>query len=266
MKATQLIGWLLLIAGAIGNVMPPWFFLSFLLGSLIILTHCLISLFLKSISTFDKLLTVSSALLMVGILFRYQYYPGHTLILLFSSGSILALSFYYLEKNRETKNPEAIVYLNYSILIIYLLFRLYFWPYAFMILIIAAIITALNFHIHYSNNTKIKLPHLALGMLVVFSFVLSFAHADRVFYSVHGRTLEQTFGPNYSYKIWDKYSWFLYQAGKQDEAIEANRNAILQIQRYTSPGDINAEATIDLLRFNKKMIQNNTWTEYNEMY
>lgn len=65
------------------------------------------------------------------------------------------------------------------------------------------------------------------------------------------------------YFSWDKYSWFLYTEGKQDDAIQANKNAqtavekCLQNPRY---GDESEYAR--LIKEHQLAIKNRSWVKY----
>lgn len=111
------------------------------------------------------------------------------------------------------------------------MFRLQYWPCGTVILgcpllfIMVLLLTISYFVLLFTVKTKLKFPQIFLIVYFVFSLVLSYTHSDRIYYFFNLNSVLNEESRNTNYHSWDKYSWFLYLAHKQDEAIEANQNA-----------------------------------------
>jgi len=98
--------------------------------------------------------------------------------------------------------------------------------------IIVFLVTISCFVLLLSCKTQFKFPHAFLAVYFVFFFALSFTHSARIYYFFNLNPLLNGELRNTNYYSWDKYSWFLYTADKQDEAIEANQNAQKAAVKY----------------------------------
>jgi hypothetical protein len=92
---------------------------------------------------------------------------------------------------------------------------------------------------------------------------LSFTPAHRIYYFVNLSKVVNGDTRNILYKSWDKYSWFLYIADKQDQAIEANQKAQKAAQKYLSMYQ-NEEALqyLNLIKQHGQQIEDNNWTAF----
>jgi len=100
-------------------------------------------------------------------------------------------------------------------------------------------------------------------MYFIFFFILSFTHSDRIYYFIKLNTVLNAESRTTNYYSWDKYSWFLYIADKQNEAIEANQNAQKAAEEYLKIiQDEKAVQYLTLIKQHGQQIQDRNWTTY----
>lgn len=214
-----------------------------------------------------KLQIIAWIIFIIGIIFRLLHYPGTAVISLLGTLLLVIHSIIYLVKNANTNLPSTFLYLSYSFLTVYVLFRLQYWSCGPMILgysllfIIVLLLTISSFILLLTSKIKIKLPQIFLVVYFIFFFVLSFTHSYRIYYFFNLNPVLNGESRNTNYHSWDKYSWFLYLADRQDEAIEANQNAQKAAEDYLR--SIPDEETVQYLTVIKQhgqKIQDKNWT------
>jgi hypothetical protein len=216
-----------------------------------------------------KLQIIAWALFSLGFIFRLLHYPGTAIISLIGTLLLLIHSIIYLSKNAKTNLPTSFLHLSFSLLTTYILFRFQYWSFGPMIFglsplfIISFLVTLTCFILHFTKKTPLKFPQLFLLLYFAFFMILSFTHADKVYYFFNLNTVLNSGSRNTNYYCWDKYSWFLYIAHKQDEAILANRNAQNAAIEYLKiVQDENAVHYLALIKQHEQQIQHNSWTTY----
>ncbi len=172
-----------------------------------------------------KALNITSwTIFFLGLIGKFFHYPTTLLMIL---GCLLLLIYGLITFFKEIKTnlPYSLQPLSFAFLSIYLLFRVQYWGFARYIFALTFILVATCLILYLVKKAKFKLREIILVLYFAFIFLLSFIHADKIYYIVNLNTVLNSEIRNYSYSAWDKYSWFLYIAGKQDEAVQANQNA-----------------------------------------
>jgi hypothetical protein len=216
-----------------------------------------------------KLQIIAWTIFIIGLVFRLLHYPGTSVISILGTLLLVIHSILYLVKNAKTNLPTSFLHLSYSLLTVYLLFRLQYWSCGPMILgyslffIIVLLLTISCFVLLFSSKTQFKFPQIFLVVYFVFFFVLSFTHSDRIYYFFNLNTALNGESINTNYQSWDKYSWFLYIADKQDEAIEANQNAQKAVEEYLKIiPDEEAVQYSTVIKQHGQQIQDKNWTSW----
>lgn len=216
-----------------------------------------------------KLQIIAWTILIIGLVFRLLHYPGTSVISLLGTLLLIIHSIIYLFKNARTNLPTSFLHVSYSLVTIYILFRLQYWPVGPMILgyslffIIVSLVTISCFVLHIRNKIPIKFPQIFLAIYFGFFFWLSFTHSDRIYYFFNLNTVLNSESRNTNYYSWDKYSWFLYIADKHDEAIEANQNAQKAAEEYLKNiPDEEAAQYLKLIKQHGQQIKENNWTSW----
>jgi len=216
-----------------------------------------------------KLQIIAWTIFIIGLVFRLLHYPGTSLISLLGTVLLVIHSIIYLVKNAKTNLPTSFLHLSYSLLTVYVLFRLQYWSCGPMILgyslffIIVLLLTISCFVLMFSSKTQFKFPQIFLVVYFVFFIALSFTHSDRIYYFFNLNTVLNGESRNTNYQSWDKYSWFLYIADKQDEAIEANQNAQKAAEEYLKMiPDEEAVQYLTLIKQHGQQIQDKNWTSW----
>jgi hypothetical protein len=216
-----------------------------------------------------KLQIIAWTIFIIGLVFRLLHYPGITVLSLLGTLLLLIHCIIYIAKNAKTNLPTSFLHLSYTLATIYILFRLQYWPVRPMILgysaffIIVLLVTISCFVLHITNKTPFKFPQIFLVVYFAFFFVLSFTHSDRIYYFFNLNTVLNGESRNTNYKYWDKYSWFLYIADKQDEAIEANQKAQKAVEEYLKIiQDEEAVQYSTVIKQHGQQIQDKNWTSW----
>lgn len=216
-----------------------------------------------------KLLIIAWTIFIIGLAFRLLHYPGTAVISLLGTLLLVIHSIIYLVKNAKTNLPISFLHLSYSLATIYILFRFQYWPVGPIVLgyslffVIVLLVTISCFVLHITNKTPIKFSQIFLAIYFAFFFWLSFTHSDRIYYFFNLNTVINSESRNTNYYSWDKYSWFLYIAGKQDESIEANQNAQKAAEEYLKiiPGE-EAIKYLTTIKQHGQQIRDKNWTSW----
>lgn len=216
-----------------------------------------------------KLLITAWTIFAIGLVFRLLHFPGSELISILGTLLLFIHSIIYTAKNAKTNSPSSFLHLSYALLTIYILIRLQFWPAGPMILgfsalfIIGLLVTIACFVLHINRKIPLKFAQIFLIAYFVLYFVLSFTPSHRIYYFVNLSSIVNGDTRNVLYKSWDKYSWFLYLADKQDQAIEANLKAQKAAQKYLSMHqDEEALQYLTLIKQHGQQIEDNNWTAF----
>lgn len=185
-----------------------------------------------------KLLLIAWVMFIIGLFFRLLHYPGASVILVLGTLLHIIHSVIYLAQNAKSNLVMSFLHLSYASITTYILFRLQYWPGGPMIMgfslffIIVLLITLYYFKLQLTSKVEFKLPQIFLVLYFVIFIALSFTHSYSIYYFMNLNPVLNGDSRNTDYYSWDKYSWFLYIANKQEEAIEANQNAQKAANEY----------------------------------
>jgi hypothetical protein len=214
-----------------------------------------------------KLLIIAWMTFVLGLLGKLFHIPGANIISILGTFLLLLHSIIFLIKNFKTGLTEALFYLSYSSVTLYVLIRIMHWPAGIKILGFYTLFL-LPFFICIAYFTRIrefsqwrKIPNILLLLYFFFFFQLSFTHGYKIYYFFNLNTVLN--GPQKVIRpeIWDDYSWFLYKANNKMEALQANQNAIESARQiYNQPEEMEQlNATVQYLESNKVKLLTNTW-------
>lgn len=178
-------------------------------------------------------------------------------------------SIFYLVKHAKTNLPNCFLHLSLSAMTVFVLCKINYWscgPMIFgspLLFIVALLVAIIYFGMLFSRKLPIKLPQLFLGVYFVFFFVLSFVHSYSIYYFFNLEEPLNIKSRNIDYRSWDNYSWFLYIADKQEEALEANKMAKNAAEEYLKvEQDEKAVQYLDLIEKHHQQIQDDNWTSW----
>jgi len=214
-----------------------------------------------------KMQIIALITFLLGVVFKLLHYPGGALILLLGTLLFFVHSIIYLFKNAKTNLPMSFLHLSYSFLTMYLLFRFQYWscgPRIFgspLLFLIVLFVTLTCFVLLFKNKSQFKFSQIFLIVYFAFFWVLSYIHSDRIYYFFNLNTVLNSEARETNYNSWDRYSWFLYIANKQDEALEANHKAQKAVEEYLKiTSDSNAVYDLGLIKQHEQQIRDKSWT------
>lgn len=216
-----------------------------------------------------KLQIIAWSCFLVGLIIKIPHYPGSALLMIIGVLLLLIHSVLFLIKNAKDKLPESMLNIAFTVMTFYFLCRilyLRFGPLIFgysilYILLIGVSIAAII--INFGNAKKIKLPQILLIIYYLFSIWISFIPSSEIFYFFNLNEKTQKANRIENFNAWDRYSWFLYGIGKQDEAIEANMNSqcIIEEKLKIEQSDYLLDE-LDRIKKHNEQIQEKSWIEY----
>lgn len=213
-----------------------------------------------------KLLVISATLFAGSLMLHFAHIPGHGATMLLSILFFIIHNTIYFIKNIRSKPDRVFAFLTINAFAYYLFTRFYFWANSGIVLIISMLLLLTWLGFHFFKKASFS----ALQIVVVSSFVVvsatSFVHADRIFYMFNAPYLKESTASE-NYELWDRYSWFLYLAGKYDEAESANKTALKGVQellKKDQPLEIWRDSEKLLLMRHEK-IRSRSWYEYSDL-
>lgn len=112
----------------------------------------------------------------------------------------------------------------------------------------------------YKNKKLISLNSIFCFVIIAFTVFIKFLPAHNTYYLTNIKLNHEI---EIDYYSWDKYSWFLYMEGKDDEAMQANKSAQAAVEKcLQNPifGDENEYFT--LIKEHELAIKNKNWNKY----
>ncbi|HAA15373.1 MAG TPA: hypothetical protein DCE41_28225 [Cytophagales bacterium] len=128
-----------------------------------------------------------------------------------------------------------------------------FLPAATIFLVGSLTYTGLAFWL--ARGQAVRSRWMSIGLLAILSLILFLMPVHQRYHLLHF-----TFHPKLGedYRTWDKYSWFLYQADKYDEAKEASDRALSIAEKE---GD---ESWARFIQMHNEKIDSHVWDVYTE--
>jgi hypothetical protein len=132
-----------------------------------------------------------------------------------------------------------------------LLFTVKFYPFASVVLALAVVFSLVSILRAWKNKRMQALTFPA----VCFALALAF-HTMPADNKYHLMNIRWSYEADTDFSSWDKYSWFLYQNSKYDEALSASHSA-LKIAR-----DAGEAEWVGLITEHKTKIEKKSWTTF----
>jgi hypothetical protein len=216
-----------------------------------------------------KLHLIAWIFIAIAMTLRLLHYPLSAVFFVLGVFFLFIFSTHYAVKNIGVDLPNSLLYVSFFFLTLYLLFRLQYWPCGpavfgftalFMLAFFVAVICLI---VHVSEKTTFRFPQIIFLLYFFCILVLSYTPSHRIYYFFNLHPLLNTEEILTNYRYWDKYSWFLYKSEKQDEAIEANANALkIVIMRLNHTHDPEAMQYARIIQDHGQYIKNKSWTSY----
>ncbi len=212
-----------------------------------ILIYGIVSLSRKKQRVEAGMLTLSS-LMLLGLLFKIQYWAGGGLLSTIGSsllflGSVWA--FVYTFKKNQKKKLGAL-FLSIGISGIFFTFKISNWPAANMLFIPAAVSMIASLFFLFKNGFELKLSYL-VSIIVMLLIVITFVSKESQLHRFrHINTSHPELNVPENYYI---YAWKLSKEGEKSQAIENLNYAIQEIDNpnnayfnmYFNDGDLSKE-------------------------
>lgn len=193
---------------------------------------------------------IAYSLFTTGIVLKFLHLPKNAFVIL--SGIILLLIINSIAAFKRQESKFTIFKGFASTLwLTLILFTLKFWPFTFVILILALVLTGIT--IAYGINEK-KLSStkgLAVCIVAAFSFYLMPSDMRYELISIKWNQEIKT-----DYRSWDKYSWFLYQNENYTAAFSASEKA-LSIAKEQKNTDC-----VTFISKHQELIKTKSWNSY----
>ncbi|OYU95799.1 MAG: hypothetical protein CFE21_11720 [Bacteroidetes bacterium B1(2017)] len=213
---------------------------------------------------------ISLLLFLIGIAFKLLHWAGADIILLVGCAIFFSVSLIHFFKNIRNNIAYSFLYLSFSLWIIYFLFRLLYWPggpsilFGFkLVFFVPFFVSIAWFALQLQSKTRFRLPQFMLIAFFLFSWSISYRQSDEFYYFFYLNPVLNKTSREYNYRSWDKYSWFLYNVKKQEEAIEANTKAqeALDKQLNLFEDPITKEYST-ILKQHRQLILDHTWRSF----
>lgn len=206
-----------------------------------------------------KIEKIIYSLYAIGIVFKLFKLPLHTVFILVT---LLAILIYYVfclfRKNKDLLS--TLTGFVTALWLFCLLSILKHFPFMNMLWILSILSSMALFIPLYKNRKTTSGNSMFCSVIIIITIFFRFLPAHNTYYITN---IKFNYEIETDYFSWDKYSWFLYTNGKEDEAIQANKNAQTAVEKcLKNPkfGDENEYFT--LIKEHQLEIRNKTWKEY----
>ena len=197
----------------------------------------------------DSLFYVFFGVFSSGFLLNFFRFPMHTIIMLVGIGGMLIIGAIYMLKKHRLKGILVFASSFWSIL---LLSYVKFWP-NIIIFLVALVFFAVVVYL-FLQEPVVHMEHqLILGMIIIVAANIGTSPKDERYYLLN---IQFNIHIQNDYYAWDKYSWFLYNSGKVDEAILANRKAFEIVQNTDD------STMIEFIKKHKQYLKEDNWEEF----
>ncbi len=216
---------------------------------------------------------VGIIMLPLGLVLKFLMLPFANLT--FVLGATIMIIYSYLEffRLRKENITAAAMMISACFGLIYIMFRLQYWPgtNAHLIAAVAVMVVAM---VLYVFKKKVYGFHwwffvCTLGFVVLVSSVST----SKLLYTTHLAEPLHSFSHTYNFYDWDRYSWYLNQEGKKEEALAANteaiaaynnaqRDGIVMMNHYISPKGDPLGEPLDLINKHRESIMSDSWTAF----
>ena len=144
--------------------------------------------------------------------------PYHTILMAIGAVGIIIIGIsYFIMKDKE----RGLLSLSTSAWCLYLISVVKFLPQTYF-LIAAVFITVITALYLVKKKHLVQLQTFAAGVIFLTAIMMVVQPSDERYYLLN---IKFNYHIGQDYWAWDKYSWFLYLDGKNEEALEASNMA-----------------------------------------
>lgn len=199
------------------------------------------------------------SLYLIGLILKLFRLPYHTIFILVS---LLIITTYYtyciISKKKELYS--TLTGLLTAVWLFYLLSILKFFSFVGIVSLVTVCLSGILFIVLVKNKKIITANSIFCAVIITITVFFKILPAHYTYY---------LFGIKFNYRIekdyftLDKYSWFLYNADKQTEAIEANKQAQKAVEiSLKNPEQGDEEEYSILIKKHESDILNKNWKNY----
>lgn len=219
---------------------------------------------MKKIITIRPIEIAVLLIIIVGMFFKREHWPGANELLLLSGLSIILYYLINLRKIKKDKDEalKSLIGITIGLFAFYFVLRVVFWAGSFTFLLLALGLLIVTIALTFMKKKLYMIQLALLAIAFSTSAYLVFIPYHSVFYFVHFKHVEVAEDAPFDY--WDRYSRLLYVDGEFERALEANDSARLSFDYCTRPPFNEKNDSIYLIQIesNRKMIESRTWDQY----
>ncbi len=216
---------------------------------------------------------ISWLILAWGILFKFIHYPGANFLTLLGGLLLLIYSLIFAIKNLSNNLIDSFLKISISLVMLYLVFRINYWSIAKQFFYLPFIFGLITLGLIVYNKTILRFKHILFGLYFFLFIGISFVHSYQIYYVFNYKELDTTDisnieHPCFSYKIFNKYSWFLYLAGKHNKSLEYNKlseETAEQCAQKSRFARDEVQKDIFIIRHNALLIKERKWEKFEEL-
>lgn len=200
------------------------------------------------------------SLFAIGIVLKLFKLPLHTVFILVT---LLTLLLYYTFcLIRKSKDFHSTLTGFVTVLWLFcLLAILKHFTFQNIILIIAIVASIALIALLWRNNKLTSRNSVVGGLIIAATLFFKFLPAHHTYYLTN---IKFNYEIEKDYLSWDKYSWFLYTGGKEEHALEANKNAQKALEScLANPEYLHGHETEykSILKEHQLAIENKSWVK-----
>lgn len=200
-----------------------------------------------------KLQIIAYAIFLIGLILKFFHFPKNTIIIIIGVFLMLLVNF-ITAFNKKLDKRHVINDFAITFWFILMLFTVKFWPFANQLVLITCLLTIISIVYSYKSKKLNELKLLFISSLICLTFY--FMPTDIRYYLISIKWNQEIETDYYS---WDKYSWFLYQNGHYEEALETSNHAYKIANQYANR--YNEVEFIKIIANHNKKIINKTWNK-----
>lgn len=211
-----------------------------------------------------RFLIFGCALFVVAFFFKLFRFPGAGLMIIVSGPCFLLAATMFALKNAKEKTADTLSFFALAFWMLYLIFRLQYWPGSTFFYYIAIGLTVVAIAMIIKRQERMRAVQIAVGIICGVSLWISTLHAHEIYRAISLNHSLNSDDPVMYYESWDKYSWFLHVAGERERAIEANTTALQGATDAVSQNKDDQYAiwySNNIIR-HRERLESNSWTEW----
>jgi len=166
-----------------------------------------------------KLLIVSYIIFSIGFILKFLHIHYNAILMLAALALMLIVNVISLFNKQKRFN--ALIHFGVWTWLVVLLISIKFFHFANIALILAVAVSVLAFFMAYTNKKLIKLIPIIVVMIIAIVFFNMPTDQRYYMLSIKWNSEIKT-----DYQSLDKYSWFLYQNSKYEEALDVSNQAM----------------------------------------